>query len=37
VDSQLSPFIAYVPKNEVNFQRRETGCATKDAADSKHL
>ena len=30
-------FSAYMKKNEVNFQRQETGYATKDAADSKHI
>jgi dimeric dUTPase (all-alpha-NTP-PPase superfamily) len=30
-------FSAYMKKNEVNFQRQETGYATKDDADSKHI
>ena len=30
-------FQAYVRKNEVNFQRQETGYAVKDEHDSKHI
>jgi dimeric dUTPase (all-alpha-NTP-PPase superfamily) len=30
-------FTAYLKKNEVNFKRQETGYATKDEADSKHI
>jgi dimeric dUTPase (all-alpha-NTP-PPase superfamily) len=30
-------FNAYVKKNEVNFKRQDTGYATKDEADSKHI
>ena len=30
-------FNAYVKKNEVNFQRQETGYAVKDHDDSKHI
>ena len=30
-------FNAYVKKNEVNFQRQETGYHTKDESDSKHI
>lgn len=30
-------FQAYVKKNEVNFQRQETGYARKDENDSKHI
>lgn len=30
-------FHAYVKKNEVNFQRQETGYAVKDEQDSKHI
>jgi dimeric dUTPase (all-alpha-NTP-PPase superfamily) len=30
-------FQAYLKKNEVNFKRQETGYATKDEADSKHI
>jgi len=30
-------FNAYVKKNEVNFQRQETGYAVKDERDSKHI
>ena len=30
-------FNAYVKKNEVNFQRQESGYVTKDEADSKHI
>ena len=30
-------FAAYVKKNEVNFQRQETGYAIKDEHDSKHI
>lgn len=30
-------FQAYLKKNEVNFKRQETGYATKDADDSKHI
>ena len=30
-------FNAYVKKNEVNFQRQESGYAQKDHADSKHI
>src|SRR2546422_6261594 len=30
-------FNAYVRKNEVNFQRQETGYAVKDEQDSKHI
>jgi hypothetical protein len=30
-------FQAYVKKNEVNFKRQETGYATKDHDDSKHI
>ena len=30
-------FDAYVKKNEVNFQRQETGYAKKDENDSKHI
>lgn len=30
-------FQAYVKKNEVNFQRQETGYAVKDEQDSKHI
>ena len=30
-------FAAYVKKNEVNFQRQETGYARKDENDSKHI
>lgn len=30
-------FQAYVKKNEVNFQRQETGYAQKDELDSKHI
>jgi dimeric dUTPase (all-alpha-NTP-PPase superfamily) len=28
---------AYVKKNQVNFQRQESGYAKKDEADSKHI
>ena len=30
-------FQAYCKKNEVNFQRQDSGYTTKDAADSKHI
>jgi dimeric dUTPase (all-alpha-NTP-PPase superfamily) len=30
-------FAAYMKKNEVNFQRQETGYAVKDEADSRHI
>ena len=30
-------FNAYVKKNEVNFKRQDSGYATKDEADSKHI
>ena len=30
-------FNAYLKKNEVNFKRQDTGYATKDEADSKHI
>jgi dimeric dUTPase (all-alpha-NTP-PPase superfamily) len=30
-------FAAYVKKNEVNFQRQETGYSVKDEHDSKHI
>lgn len=30
-------FAAYVKKNEVNFQRQESGYTTKDHTDSKHI
>ncbi len=30
-------FQAYVKKNEVNFQRQESGYTAKDASDSKHI
>jgi dimeric dUTPase (all-alpha-NTP-PPase superfamily) len=30
-------FNAYLKKNQVNFQRQETGYAVKDEADSKHI
>jgi dimeric dUTPase (all-alpha-NTP-PPase superfamily) len=30
-------FNAYLKKNQVNFQRQETGYAIKDEADSKHI
>ena len=32
-----SVFAAYVKKNEVNFQRQESGYTTKDPTDSKHI
>ncbi len=30
-------FQAYLKKNQVNFQRQESGYTTKDAADSRHI
>ncbi len=30
-------FAAYLKKNEVNFKRQETGYATKDETDSRHI
>ena len=30
-------FNAYVKKNEVNFQRQESGYSVKDKSDSKHI
>ena len=30
-------FAAYVKKNEVNFQRQDSGCIEKDETDSRHI
>jgi len=30
-------FAAYLKKNEVNFKRQDSGYATKDQSDSKHI